>query len=93
LAEIARELNEKGSTVIMVTHDMDLIAKYTTRVFVLSQGRLLMEGTTREVFSRPDILAETFLSPPQVTQLAQRLSPYNVPPDVLSVEEFSRILA
>jgi energy-coupling factor transport system ATP-binding protein len=93
LAEIARELNEKGSTVVMVTHDMDLITKYTTRVFVLSQGRLLMEGTTREVFSRPDILAETFLSPPQVTQLAQRLSPYNVPPDVLSVKEFSRILA
>lgn len=87
LVEIARELNEDGTTVIMVTHDMDLVAKYTDHVFVLGDGQLLLQGTTAEVFSRPDVLASTFLAPPQVTQLAQMLEEYGIPPDILAVDE------
>lgn len=87
LTEIAKKLNEAGSTIIMITHDMDLIAKYTNRTIVMGQGRVLLEGTTREIFERTDILQQTFLKPPQITALSQELSSFGFPRNVLSVDQ------
>jgi energy-coupling factor transport system ATP-binding protein len=87
LCEIAAELNSRGTTVIMITHDMDLVARYTWRAVVLGLGRVLFDGSTREAFSRPELLRETFLAPPQAAQLAQALSGRGVRPDLLSVTE------
>lgn len=91
LVEIARQLNEQGTTVIMVTHDMDLVAKYAERVFVLGQGRLLLEGPTAEVFNQREILASTYLTPPQISLLAQNLTKYHVPPTALTVDELYEV--
>ncbi len=93
LVEIARQLNEQGTTVIMVTHDMDLVAKYAERVFVMGQGRLLLEGPTSEVFNQSEILASTFLAPPQISLLAQNLSKYHVPSTVLTVDEMCTVFS
>lgn len=91
LVEIARQLNEQGTTVIMVTHDMDLVAKYAKRVFVMGQGRLLLEGPTAQVFNQSEVLASTFLAPPQISLLAQNLSNYHVPSTVLTVDEMCAV--
>jgi energy-coupling factor transport system ATP-binding protein len=83
-----RDLWEKeGHTVIIITHEMPIVAQYAQRVVVLGQGKLLMDGTTREVFSETELLARTFVKPPQITQLAQAMSDKGVPRDVLSVDE------
>lgn len=87
LADIGRSLNESGHTILMVTHDMDLIAEYTQRLIVMGEGRVLLDGPTHIVFQQVDRLAETFISPPQVTQLAQRLARYGIPGGILSVQE------
>ena len=83
LADIARRLNEMGRTVLMVTHDMDLIAEYTHRLIVMGNGRVLLDGPTAEVFQQVETLAETFITPPQVTQLAQALAGYGVSGNIL----------
>lgn len=83
LADIARRLNEMGRTVLMVTHDMDLIAEYTHRLIVMGNGRVLLDGPTAEVFQQVETLAETFITPPQVTQLAQTLAEYGVSGNIL----------
>jgi ABC-type multidrug transport system ATPase subunit len=67
------ELNAEGTTVIVITHVMELVAEYTRRVLVLHGGRLLLEGTPREVFGRPDVLAISRVAPPPVTRLALEL--------------------
>jgi len=77
----------------MVTHDMDLVAKYAKRVFVMGQGRLLLEGPTAQVFNRSEILASTFLAPPQISLLAQNLSNYRVPSTVLTVDEMCAVFS
>lgn len=87
LCEIAAQLNERGTTVIMITHDMDLVARYARRAVVLGLGRILFDGSTREAFSRPELLRETFLAPPQAAQLAQALAGRGLRPDLLSVAE------
>ena len=88
LANIAKELNQQGTTVIMITHDMGLIAEYTERLVVMGNGKILLDGPTRDILLKTEILAQTFITPPQVTQLAIGLGEFGFPPDVLTVEEF-----
>jgi len=84
--ELLEKLNKAGTTIIVVSHDMDLIARYAKRVVVLKEGRVLLDGPTRAVFSREDLLAETDLAPPYVTRIGNQLREYGIP-TVLTVEE------
>ena len=83
-----RNLWEKeGHTIIIITHEMPIVAQYTQRVVALAKGNVLLDGTTREVFAQPELLAQTFVKPPQITRLAQALSKYGIPKDILTVQE------
>jgi energy-coupling factor transporter ATP-binding protein EcfA2 len=93
LARIAEDLNKNGTTVIMITHDMGLIAEFTRRLVVMGNGRILLDGPTRNVFQETETLAQTFITPPQVTQLALSLKEYGVPSGILTTEEFCQVLA
>jgi energy-coupling factor transport system ATP-binding protein len=79
----------EGHTIIIITHEMPIVAQYAQRSIVLGQGKILMDGTTREVFSRPDLLAQTFVKPPQITRLAQAFTERGFSPGTLSVEEMA----
>ena len=83
------ELKRMGHTIITITHDMRAVAEHADRVIVLHRGRILREGSPREVFSKPEILMQTYLEPPPITLLAKSLSDSGVPvpKDVLTVEE------
>jgi len=82
---------EQGHTIIIVTHEMPIVARYAQRVIALSRGRVLLDGSTREVFAQPALLRQTFVKPPQITRIAQALDG-RVPRDVLSVEEMQSAL-
>jgi energy-coupling factor transport system ATP-binding protein len=93
LMEMLKGLNEHGRTIIFITHNMRLVAEYARRTIVMRQGSIVMDDKTSEIFSHPDILADTFLSPPQITQLGQQLGEYGIPQGVLSVKEMDEIMA
>ena len=83
-----RNLWEKeGHTIIIITHEMPIVAQYTQRVVALAKGKVLLDGTTRDVFAQPDLLAQTFVKPPQITRLAQALGKYGIPKDILTIQE------
>ncbi|MCD6490944.1 MAG: ABC transporter ATP-binding protein [Candidatus Korarchaeota archaeon] len=84
--QLLTELNKAGSTIIVVSHDMDLIARFSKRVIVLKQGKILIDGPTRAVFSREDLLKETHLAPPYVTRIGNKLKNFGIP-TVLTIEE------
>ena len=93
LAELAKKVHEEyGSTIIMISHDMDLIAKYAKRAIVMANGKIIADAPTRKVFQMHDVLREAFLKPPQITRFAQSLSKYNVSPEVMTVEEMLEVL-
>ncbi len=73
MMELVKRLNENGSTIIFVTHHMWVVAEYAHRVFVVKDGQLLLQGTTREVFSHEDVLRDAFLRPPHLVSFANRL--------------------
>lgn len=49
----AKALSEKGKTILMVAHELNLAAKYCDRIFLLGEGKLLADGTPDEVFTEP----------------------------------------
>ena len=83
-----RDLWEKeGHTIVIITHEMSIVAQYAKRVVVLAGGQILLDGTTREAFENPELLARTFVKPPQITSIGQSLNRYGFPNNVLSVDE------
>lgn len=71
--ETVRELNKKrGITVIWITHDMEE-ALWADRIFVMDKGRVVMQGTPRQVFSKVETLKQLKLDVPQMTLLACEL--------------------
>lgn len=83
-----RDLNTQlGHTIVIITHDMPIVAEYARRVVVMGLGQVLADGPTREIFQQADVLARTHLEPPQITQLAQRVQDLGVHPGVLTVDE------
>jgi energy-coupling factor transport system ATP-binding protein len=63
-----RQLNAAGHTLILVTHDMELLAGCASRTLVMFQGTLLLDGTPREVFQEVEALQRTALTPPMITR-------------------------
>lgn len=92
LSDLAIRLNRLGATIIMISHDMSLIARYTQRTLVMGKSQILLDAPTREVFSHTDILDSTFLEPPPAIRLALALEKYGVPANVLTVEELFNAL-
>ncbi len=74
ILDLLRRLNrDEGACIVIISHAMDLVAEYARRTIVLADGRLLLDGPTRDVFSRPDVLARSSVTPPPVTRLALSL--------------------
>ena len=73
LSVLLNELNDEGITIIISTHEVDLVPNYANKVFVLVDGKLIGEGTPKEIFSKPEILEEANLKVPIVTDLFQQL--------------------
>lgn len=84
-----RALNDvEGITVILITHYMEEII-HADMVYVMDKGRIAMEGTPREIFSRVEELQDLRLDVPQVTLLAHELKQRGVhlPDGILTIEE------
>ncbi|MBP3226186.1 MAG: ATP-binding cassette domain-containing protein [Methanobrevibacter sp.] len=73
LVKLLKELNDEGITIIISTHEVDLVPDYANRVFVLVGGELIAEGTPKDIFSQPDILESANLKIPIVTELFQQI--------------------
>ena len=70
----ARALNDvENVTIILITHYMEEVI-YADRVFVMDEGKVVMQGTPREIFSQVERLKHLRLDVPQVTLLAYRIT-------------------
>lgn len=88
-----RHLNELGKTIILVTHDMNLVAEYARRTVVMDNGKIVLDGDTRHVFSEQEILEKTGITLPVITRLSPDLlkEGINIPP-LLTVQELSEMV-
>ncbi|MEG2403790.1 MAG: energy-coupling factor transporter ATPase [Oscillospiraceae bacterium] len=79
LSQIKRYHKETGTTVVLVSHSMEDIAKYADKVLVMDSGKIAMYDDTEKVFARAPELLELGLSVPQVTKIFLRLRELSLP--------------
>ena len=82
LLGLLRDLNREGTTIIVVTHDMQLVAEYADRVAVMESGRLTACGAPGEVFADAELIARAGL---RVPPLARALAPLATHPELRTV--------
>ena len=88
------DLNKnQGITILLITHYMDEVT-FADKVIVMDDGKIVMNGTPREIFSRVDEVKSHHLDVPQATELAYELNKrgFNLPSGILTKEEFVNAL-
>lgn len=68
--DVVRELNEGGTTVIMVCHDMEVVGDFARRAIAMTAGRVVADGATFDVLRDGRVLKEAHILPPQVTEVS-----------------------
>ncbi len=89
IMDLLKKINDQGKTVIIITHNMEIVCSYCNRVLAMRYGKVLLDGTPAEVFAQPEILETAYVQPTDITRIAQAL-PY-MPNDVISVDEFVKL--
>ena len=72
--ERIKRLNEKGTTIIMVCHDMEIVADYAQRVIVMSGGHVVDDGATFDILRQPNTIKAADLIPSQIIELSMQLA-------------------
>ncbi|MEM4381492.1 MAG: energy-coupling factor transporter ATPase [Candidatus Caldarchaeum sp.] len=78
------ELNKQGTTIITITHDMWVVARYCDRVVLMADGKIILDGPTRQVFSDHEFLERYDIEVPTVVKLSRQLAGHTY----LTVDEF-----
>lgn len=93
IMDLLEDLHKQGNTVLIITHDMTLVANYCQRVVVLLNGRDIFTGSPRELFSNPQHIQATQLAAPQAISLSVALREENEGyPLLLNTAEWVRAL-
>lgn len=74
---LVQKMHQDGKTIIMVTHDMDLVMKYCNLVYVLKDGKLAYQGSTEKLFD--EVGEDSAIEIPPLYQLAQKLKERGAP--------------
>jgi energy-coupling factor transporter ATP-binding protein EcfA2 len=89
ILKTCKRLNEQGKTIIVITHNMELVAEYCQKVYLLWQGEILAEGPTDNIFLDASTIKKSYITPPQITRLsaliAEEVSDF--PPGVLTIDQ------
>lgn len=86
---IMNQLNEEGMTLIISSHDIDMISKYADKIFVLYNGEIIESGNKNKIFSDMELLKKAHLRTPITTEILYNLkeSGLNVNTEKISVED------
>lgn len=87
ITRLLLQLNRHVETVIVATHDMQLVAEWANRIIVMHQGDIIRDGTRESVFGDADLLEQAGLRAPQILELSRRLG---MAPLSYTVDEFTQ---
>lgn len=73
IMKLLRKLNREGITIIIATHDVDIVPIYAHEVYVINDGEILKKGSPKEVFEDKDVIRKANLRLPHIAHLFERL--------------------
>ena len=89
---IIRRLNENGTTVLMITHNMEYAAQLAGRAVVMQRGRVVYDGPPGGLLADMELMQANSLELPATTRLARLLQPHGMPPWAVRLEELEQPL-
>jgi energy-coupling factor transporter ATP-binding protein EcfA2 len=91
IMEIMMETNRMGTTIILITHDMNLVAKYSNKIMVMDEGEIVFYGSKRDFFRDFSTIRSSTLVLPEIYELAQVLREKGISqvPEVFTVADFA----
>jgi len=91
---LVQKWHAQGKTIIMVSHSMDDVARFAQRVFVLSEGKLVLEGTPETVFAQEALLQKIGLGVPKAAALARSLREigFEIPDSCYTMDQLEKIV-
>jgi len=95
ILEKIKALHEKiGLTIILISHNMENVAKYAHRILVMDEGKIKMDGSTKVIFAQIDALEAIGLAGPQMAYLVRKLNQrgFDLGTDKISMEEVKEVL-
>jgi energy-coupling factor transport system ATP-binding protein len=93
IMKLLKELQQQGKTILIITHDMTLVAEHCQRVVAFRDGQVSFTGTPAQLFADAELLAKTGLQPPASARLSNYLREhYPDLPELLTVEQWSTFL-
>ena len=88
---LVQKMHENGKTIIMVTHDMDLVMKYCNLVYVLKDGKLAYQGSTDKLFDQ--VGEDSAIEIPPLYQLAQKLKERGAPIQIENIKSVDDLIS
>ncbi|MDO5849365.1 MAG: ATP-binding cassette domain-containing protein [Methanobrevibacter sp.] len=80
IINLLKELNEEGMTILISTHDVNLIQEYADKIFVINEGQIIGDGNPKDIFSNKELLKEANLKLPIIAQLFEKLEDNDIIP-------------
>jgi len=90
IMELLQQLHREGTTILMISHDMDNVLEYAERVILMQEGRIILDAPPWEAFTQKTAFEQGAIRPPQLAVLQQRLRDLNFQAN--SVSEFRQSL-
>lgn len=89
MIELFKRLHEQGTTILLVTHDMNQVLYYCDHAVVMSEGQVVKQGTVAGIFAEPKYLADLSIELPLMTQLINELNEkgFHLDPTISSMEQ------
>jgi energy-coupling factor transport system ATP-binding protein len=87
LRHFLMQLKTQGKTVIVVTHDVEFVAESQPNIVLMAGGKIVKEGTTKEIMINTSALEQCSVAQPEITRLFAKLCKYGLPEDVVDVNE------
>ena len=86
---IIKNLNEMGTTVLMITHQMEYAANYAQRAVVLRSGKITFDGPIKSLISNRQFMEENYLDLPEITKIAGQFSKHGVPAWLVKIDDIT----
>ena len=74
MMSLFKTLHENGTTILLVTHDMNQVLTYCDHAVVMSDGKVVKQGTVQEIFADPEYLSSLSIELPMITSFIHRLN-------------------
>jgi energy-coupling factor transport system ATP-binding protein len=93
IMDIIAQLHQRGYTILMITHNIDIAAEYAKRIVVMKNAVIHMDGCPRNILGNAESLAEAGILPPHITRLSQSLRKHlPLEQDALTPRELATML-